>query len=332
MPFLPRDVAERAEASPAPPRHPGPESEESGSASAKPSGPAGEATYTDAERQEMIRDYLAKMFDGVPGRVYIGYAKPTGNLGGDKLKTSMVGRTYPTANLDSAWRYALSRDLDPVPGVYVRSTTLPDDFPQDAGKRRGKAEESHFMPALQGDWDLEGPGHKDLRDDNLSRPGSFDDLLKLLATASLPEPTWWVSSGGGFYPIWQFDQALDLTDSEMYARAERLSKALHEHVAAVAKTFGWAIDNTSDLARVYRLPGTTNRKVPGVPVVARVTAETGLKYTLADWEARAESWTAPRTAAGAAGAAAGGPSGAAGGKGSGSNGSEPFPATTCDAW
>lgn len=167
------------------------------------------------------------------------------------------GRTF--TEIDPAVDYAMQLDAGAAGGVYHRLTTM---RPVERG--RGAAADSAYLPAFALDLDLRGSGHK-----ALNYPESEDDLIMLLRKAGLPEPTTWVHSGGGRYPFWKLEESIDLTLPGALQLADRTSKALRQLVKEWADESGWKIDNTSDLARVYRLPGTTNRK-GAEPVVAHV--------------------------------------------------------------
>lgn len=179
------------------------------------------------------------------------------------------GRTFTTVT--DAADYAARLDASAAGGVYHRLTTL-----RSIEKGRGTAADSAYLPGFAMDLDLRGPGHKSDR-----YPETEEDLTTLLRKAVLPEPTVWVHSGGGRYPYWLLDQPADLTLPGALEDAAKFSRLLHETVMAWAADAGWKVDNTSDLARVYRLPGTHNRKT-GSKLLARMLGEVGARYALGD--------------------------------------------------
>ncbi len=180
------------------------------------------------------------------------------------------GRTF--TEIDQAVTYAAQLDESARGGVYHRLTTM-----RPVSDGRGAAGDSAYLPALAMDLDLAGPGHKEAK---LPRPASEQELILLLRKAGLPEPTTWVHSGGGRYPFWKLEQPVDLTLPGELERAARVSRELHKLVIEWAADAGWKIDNTSDLARVYRLPGTMNRKGPE-PVICTVAfADAGDRFDL----------------------------------------------------
>lgn len=186
------------------------------------------------------------------------------------------------ANIDDAVAYAARLDDAGGMGVYHRLTTVRDDLP----RGRGLAEDSVLLPALMMDLDLHGPGHK-----ATNLPRTREDLVKILDLAEVPMPTTWVESGGGLYAVWKFEQAQWLVGRSALKPAQEISRALQQRVIDAGKTLGVKVDNTSDLARVFRLPGTTNRKVEGAPVTARWdrAGTAGTRYALTDFTPRAKS-------------------------------------------
>lgn len=155
-----------------------------------------------------------------------------------------------TSNADAV-AYAQNLDSQGAEGTYFRLTTLPAHWEPRKPGARGDAEESAYAYALAADLDLNGPGHVAKK---LPYPDTHEDLIHLLEKAGLPEPSAWLHSGGGEYPIWKFAERVPAAD------AAELSGALHRHLIGWSNFLGWTMDNTNDMARVYRLPGTHNRK------------------------------------------------------------------------
>jgi hypothetical protein len=194
--------------------------------------------------------------------------EPQGLLWIGGQQDGWAGRCFTT--IEDAVAYARTFHSG---GVYHRLTTL-----REITHGRGAGDDSAYLPAFSMDLDLKGPGHK-----ALNYPNTEEDLKLLLGKAGLPEPTAWVHSGGGRYPYWKLDQPADLTIPGELERADALSKRLHKHVIAWANELGWKVDNTSDLARVYRLPGTLNRKTEQ-HVMCHVQSNGGPLHTLEELE------------------------------------------------
>jgi hypothetical protein len=185
------------------------------------------------------------------------------------------GRRF--TDLDEAARYAIILDGEcGASGVYHRLTTM-----NDTALRRGTVADSVSLPAIMADLDLKGPGHK-----ALNYPETRAQYEQVLGEAGLPDPTTWIESGGGVYPVWRLAEPILLTDPDVIGQTRDDVRRVHRAIIDAAKVHDWKVDNTSDLARVYRMPGTTNRK-PGMPepVVARWwpgEAAVGARFALAD--------------------------------------------------
>lgn len=186
-----------------------------------------------------------------------------------------------TASLEEAAQYALALDSEGVHGTYVRLTTLPAGWTPRKPGSRGTATESAYMYALGLDLDMAGPGHV-----GTTYPQTEEELHQLLDRAGLPRPSAWVHSGGGRYPFWKLAERFTVSTPETYERGKALSEGWHAHVIAWANAMGWKIDNTRDLARVYRLPGTHNRKPErgADQPITYVISDDGPTYTLEDLE------------------------------------------------
>lgn len=193
------------------------------------------------------RDWLGWLYGAeFDGSIWIG-----GHIDGFK------GRLF--SGVDAAVEYAAWLDGQGGMGVYHRLTTVRSDL----ARGRGEAEDSVLLPALMMDLDLHGPGHK-----ATNLPRTREDLMKILEQAAAPAPSTWIESGGGLYAVWKFEQAVRV-NGDALKPGQEMSRALQLRVIDAGKALGMKVDNTSDLARVFRLPGTTNRKVPGAPVAAR---------------------------------------------------------------
>lgn len=188
---------------------------------------------------------------------------------------SFRGRLFTGA--DWAARHAIELDEANTGkpwGVYHRLTTV-----RPVATGRGTAEDSIILPAIMMDLDLRGPGHA-----SEAYPESEEALREILSETGIPEPSTWVNSGGGRYPVWKLSIPLDLADPEAREAAAARVRAMHLAVIDAAAARGLKVDNTSDLARVFRVPGTMNRKVEGSEVRASFdmgeAADGGLQYPI----------------------------------------------------
>jgi hypothetical protein len=137
-------------------------------------------------------------------------------------------------------------------GIFFRVTTLPPDW---RGKRGG-ANDSHMFPMLWADLDYGDEGHKKPKQGHL--PPTEDDAHKIITDMG-EEPTYIVHSGGGLYPLYQFERPPLITADnldEIKATAEQWQKL----TAEASERLGYFYGQVKDLSRVLRLPGSINRK------------------------------------------------------------------------
>ena len=144
---------------------------------------------------------------------------------------------------------------------------------------RGTAEDMAAIGCLWADIDLAGPAHP-----GKALPASFEEIKRLLDDLPLA-PSVVVDSGHGAHAYWLFKEPWIFEDEADRQRAAALARAWHGLVCHLAEARGWKLENLSDLARVLRVPGTTNHKMPGQPVQVRILSSVpSLRYSLSDFE------------------------------------------------
>lgn len=167
--------------------------------------------------------------------------------------------------------------------IYFRVTSLA--CAPDGG--RGKASDSHTFTGLWADLDIAGPGHK-----NAGLPADVPAALAMIA--HLPAPSVLVHTGGGLSAWWRLVEPVDVRDAVVRVDVERLSDAWQRSLARP----GVKVDNVRDLARVMRLPGTTNRKPDMVAGIGEqpcrvIEGGSGVAYPLDALRAFVASVSAP---------------------------------------
>jgi hypothetical protein len=144
------------------------------------------------------------------------------------------------------------RDYKPV-GIYFRVTMLPPDW---RGKRGG-ANDSHMFPMLWADLDYGDVGHKPPAG-KLPLPPTEDDARKII-TDMEEVPTYVVHSGGGLYPLYQFERPPIITGDNL-DEVKQAAEQWQKLTAKASERLGYFYGQQKDLSRLLRLPGSINRK------------------------------------------------------------------------
>jgi hypothetical protein len=208
----------------------------------------------------IVRRWLGILHGDTPGWLQIAHTN------------DWTGKAFPTADLDAATAYATQLDHEGRQGIYCRVTSL--TTPPELGKRGGVTD-SAALPALWADIDIAGPGHAEQ-----DLPPDTEAGRLVVAASGLPEPTLWVHSGGGLYPIWLLDTPWLLAGDGQLDAAKTLAKDWQRVIEHAAAQHGWRYGRgVGDLARVLRIPGTINRK-EGLSRPCRIIAATANRYTV----------------------------------------------------
>jgi hypothetical protein len=121
-------------------------------------------------------------------------------------------------------------------------------------KQRGTASSVCALPGLWLDLDIEGSAHA-----QKNLPRSLEEAMGFVTDLPLA-PTAIIHTGNGVHIWWAFAELWVFEDDDDGRRASELAKDWQGLLLKAAKVKGWKLDNTSDLARVLRLPGTLNHK------------------------------------------------------------------------
>ena len=193
------------------------------------------------------RDFLAWWFDGVPAGCY---GLSWQYSGGPFLNGT-------AASVDELASLAEQHDAAGAASVWFRVTTLARP-PQG----RGTAAETVGLPGLWADLDIAGAGHR-----NSGLPVDEAAALQIIERAGI-EAGRVVHTGGGLSVWWKFDRPVVVDGVEALRYAAGLSERFATRLISASP--GVKVDNVRDLARVMRLPGTTNRKVADAPRACRL--------------------------------------------------------------
>ena len=214
----------------------------------------------------------------LPGRLILW----TKSRRGGKIQTTWTHQLDQAARL--AHRYRHSRDVYFGVALQDRERALAI-----ARRRRPRAREgtvrgseasATVLPAVFADLDVAGPEHKsgDLPPDRKSALGLLDAIPK--------KPSVVVDSGAGFHVYWLLREPWVLATEEDRVAAKLLLRRVQAALQAAARERGWGVDNTADLARLLRVPGTLHHKSsPSRPVTVEHFPLTpnGADWRAADW-------------------------------------------------
>ena len=97
------------------------------------------------------------------------------------------------------------------------------------------------------------------------------------------EPTMIVDSGHGLQYWWLFKEPWVFGDADEHEQARRVTQWWHLRTKELFEARSWTVDSVFDLARIMRLPGTFNNKVPGERKQVEVILQDGPRYDREDF-------------------------------------------------
>ena len=113
------------------------------------------------------------------------------------------------------------------------------------------------IPAIWADLDVTHPIHRKAE----KLPPTREAVLEALKELPM-EPTLVIDSGHGLQCWWILDEPWLFADADEREQARRATQWWHRMIQEIFAKQDWVVDSTFDLARVMRLPGTTNNKDP----------------------------------------------------------------------
>ena len=157
--------------------------------------------------------------------------------------------------------------------IYVGCGSSPQNW---GPKKRCRADLIAGIPGFWLDLDMKHPAHKQ---GNL--PETEEDVQKILSCFPM-RPTIDIHSGHGRQFWWALSEfwTFDSVDERM--RAANLMQRFNVMFRNHAKSMGFALDMTFDLARIMRIPGTTNYK--SIPVPVKLLSCSDVRYHIDDIE------------------------------------------------
>jgi len=218
---------------------------------------------TGDERVATIEQFLRTLFSEKPDSEYI------------LIWTLKGKRSAWFSDIDKAVAHVIKAKGD----VYVGVGTSPKSM---GPAKRCPASQISTFPGLFADIDVAGPAHKSPR-----LPKSRGQAMAIVEALGVP-PSIIVNSGHGIQAWWLFKEPWTFDDADERRRAQTLSRAWVRALSREAEAMGAGIDiSVNDLARVLRIPGTTNCKLDPVPVTlvreSAVRSDPSDLEELVDW-------------------------------------------------
>ena len=143
---------------------------------------------------------------------------------------------------------------------------------------RGMSDKVLEVVAVYQDFDIKGEAHA-----QKCLPESEKDVLNYLAELPFP-PSFIIRSGNGIHAYWIFRQPYRIRDGTDRAYIEGILDGFEEYAIKLAyDNHGWVFDHVADLARMLRIPGTTNFKTAERPM-CEIISESPARYDPSDFE------------------------------------------------
>lgn len=182
------------------------------------------------------------------------------------VKQTKLTEHIGTGNLNAFKEFATEHSAanDVYVGIATRRMGL-------SPRARGKVEDCLAVSAFFLDVDRRsGAAHA-----ATNLPATDEDLASILSVCP-HAPTMIVDSGHGWHVYWCFPPEQNVGTSYF----SDASKQWQEPFIAHAKSLGWHVDQTGNVDRVLRVPGTLNHKIPTDPRPVVLLMADGPTYTL----------------------------------------------------
>lgn len=198
------------------------------------------------------------------------YGQSPGHFAVVRMKDGIVKTTwYATGELDQAARhikrYAKDHDL------YTSVATFADPGPREADR-------AISLAGLWCDLDVGEAGHQPAE---LPNPATAEEALSILD--DVPEPSAVIHSGGGLQAWHLFEEPWVFEPGD--TRAADTAAAWQQRLIDAAAAKGWHIDPVADLARIMRVSGTVNHKLPDTPRPVRLEDDRAHRYPVEEFAA-----------------------------------------------
>jgi hypothetical protein len=190
-----------------------------------------------------------------------------------------VGGQFSSSVVESANITARIKSLPERSDVWF--SVNPTAGPARVGRGRGGDREVSRWGALVLDVDVKQGAFPDL--------DKASEFINALSGMVGTRPSEVIHSGHGLQPLWPIEDGV-LDSEKKWARACVLSRRFGRLASRGASNFSARLDTVSDLARIVRVPGTTNWKDPANPAPVYAVSDTGGPLTVDDIAQFVDEW------------------------------------------
>lgn len=171
-------------------------------------------------------------------------------------------------NIEAAAAHAIAEDKNQK-DVYVGMGLLngmPKPNPKTGKIGRGAESDVYCINAMWADIDIDAPHRKKGK----TCCPSFKAATDLVTIEVGLQPSMIVDSGYGLHAYWLLSESETIENGDALEKLKDGTRLWWATVAAAAGVHGWSVDSTHDVARVLRVPGTSNWKIKESPVPVRL--------------------------------------------------------------
>jgi len=214
-----------------------------------------------------IRIFLGSLFGAKPDELYV--------------------LVWTLTDKNSRWFRNLDEAIAFVGGLngwdaYVGVGLSPSDF---GPNHRCPSDEAAGIVSVWADFDFKSDAHQK------SLPATIEDARSLIPS-SFP-PSIIVATGNGIHVWWLFKEPWVFENDDERKKAAALIRRFHTLLAYNSSEHGWTFDRLSDLARVLRIPGTTNGKDPSNPKRVEIYSSCDRRYNPSDFKEYLDALSIP---------------------------------------
>lgn len=214
---------------------------------------------------EILLKFFKIIFKGISGGVFSIWTK--------KNKKT---RFFEIGEFEKAAKYAVRQSEGD--DVYFSVAALQPGIEEG----RGKVTDVIALRCLWADIDIGKVNHK-----NQNYPETKRIAIEILEKFKF-KPSFIIESGYGLHVYFLFKEPFIINNDNDRERLKRISKSFQLYLRSHYKDEGYDIDDTSDLARVLRVPGTKNYKSKTAKDVKIIKKDLNISYSPEEIQAEVE--------------------------------------------